>query len=105
MFPPDADNDWMEPLVTGGLAVAGWRALASASDGLPRGARLVAGGTLAALVAAAGRVATAASAVDVGEVLDPVIGGMGPWLAPSGGIDDAPGVFAAARVSEAVLRV
>jgi hypothetical protein len=119
MFPPDNANDYAEPLVNGGLAAASWRVLALFAKGVgePAAAAAAAAGAssspapravvdaerLTSLLSVSSQITAAASGVDVGNVLDPVVGEACPWIAGSGGVDDSPEVFAAARVAEGIL--
>ncbi len=99
MFLPDADNEFAEPALGGALAAAAIAAgrAAAGADGGASAAQLA-----ARLRALATRVLAAASEADAAPMLDGVLGREGPWLALDG-VDDAPAVFAAARVAEALL--
>ena len=99
MFLPDADNEFAEPALGGALAAAAFAA-ARAAAGAGGGAS--AAQLSARLRASATRVLAAASDADAAPMLDGVLGREGPWLALDG-VDDAPAVFAAARVAEALL--
>jgi hypothetical protein len=99
MFLPDADNEFAEPALGGALAAAAFAA-GRAAAGVVGGAS--AAQLVARLRASAARVLAAASEADVAPMLDGVLGREGPWLALDG-VDDAPAVFAAARVAEALL--
>jgi hypothetical protein len=99
MFLPDADNEFAEPALGGALAAAAFAAgrAAAGAGGGASAAQLA-----ARLRASAAGVLAAASEADAAPMLDGVLGCEGPWLALDG-VDDAPAVFAAARVAEALL--
>ncbi len=50
----------------------------------------------------AAKVTSAACDVDIGLLLDPVLGHEGPWMA-NDGIDDAPLIFAGCKTAEVVM--
>jgi hypothetical protein len=104
MFLPDADNEFAEPALGGALAAAAFAAGCAAAGvgAMVAGAGAGAAQRYAQLRFTAAAVLAAASETDATPMIDGVLGNEGPWLALDG-VDDAPTVFAGARVAEALL--
>jgi hypothetical protein len=104
MFQSDSMNEYAEPLIQGVLFAAAWSVCCEAvtdKDILSTRGSLFTSSAMEVMNLAA-KVTTAASDVDIGLLLDPVLGHEGPWIAYDG-IDDAPMIFAGCKTAEIVM--
>ena len=105
MFQSDNMNEYAEPLVQGILFAAAWSICCEAvtdRDIVSTRGLLYSSPSAMEVMNIAAKVTSAASDVDIGLLLDPVLGHEGPWIA-NDGIDDAPLIFAGCKTAEVVM--